>query len=57
MAGYSCVMFGWSWIEVIVLGSQVFGQASMDGYEIPPIGAIIVMVELVWPGWAEIIAL
>ena len=30
MAGNSSVMFGWSWIEVSVLGSQVFGQASME---------------------------
>ena len=26
-AGQSSDMFGWSWTEVIVLGSQVFGQA------------------------------
>ena len=26
-------MFVWSWIEAIVLGSQVFGQASMEGCE------------------------
>ena len=30
MAGQSSVMFGLSWTEVSVLGSQVFGQASMD---------------------------
>ena len=31
MAGYCFGMFGWSWIETSVLGSQVFGQASMEG--------------------------
>ena len=31
MAGYGCVMFGWSWIEKSVLVSQVFGQASVEG--------------------------
>ena len=28
MAGQGSVMFGWSWTEMSVLGSQVFGQAS-----------------------------
>ena len=28
MARQSSDMFGWSWTEVIVLGSQVFGQAT-----------------------------
>ena len=27
MAGQSFAMFGWSWTEVSVLGSQVFGKA------------------------------
>ena len=27
MAGQSSAMIGWSWTEVSVLGSQVFGQA------------------------------
>ena len=27
MAGHSYVVVGWSWTEVSVLGSQVFGQA------------------------------
>ena len=31
MAGNGFVMFGWSWIEASVLGSQVFRQASMEG--------------------------
>ena len=31
MAGQSLALFGWSWTEVSVLGSQVFGQASMEG--------------------------
>ena len=26
MAGHSFVLFGWSWTEVSLLGSQVFGQ-------------------------------
>ena len=30
MAGQSSAMFGWSWTDVSVLGSQVFGQALMD---------------------------
>ena len=31
MAGHGFVRFGWSWIEASGLGSQVFGQASMEG--------------------------
>ena len=34
MAGHSSVMFGWSWTEVSVLGSQIFGQVSMKGCEL-----------------------
>ena len=30
MAGQCSAMFGWSWTDVSVLGSQVFGQALMD---------------------------
>ena len=30
MAGQSFAMFGWSWTEVSVLGSQLFGQAFME---------------------------
>ena len=30
MAGQSSAMIGWSWTDVSVLGSQVFGQALMD---------------------------
>ena len=30
MAGQSFVMFRWSWTEVSVLGSRVFGQALME---------------------------
>ena len=33
MAGESFSMIGWSWTEVSVLGSQVFGQALMDSCE------------------------
>ena len=33
MAGQSSAMFGWSWTEVSVLGSQVFGQALMESSE------------------------
>ena len=33
MAEYSYVMLGWSGTEVSVLGSQVFGQASVEGFE------------------------
>ena len=29
MAGQQSAIFGWGWTEVSVLGSQVFGQASM----------------------------
>ena len=34
MAEQSSAMFGWSWTEVSVLGSQVFGQARMESCEI-----------------------
>ena len=30
MAGQSSDMFGWCWTEGSVLGTQVFGQASME---------------------------
>ena len=30
MAGQSSAVFGWSWTEVSVLGSQVFGRVSME---------------------------
>ena len=30
MAGKSYSMFGWSWTEVSVLGSQVFGRGLME---------------------------
>ena len=30
MAGQSSVMFGLSWTEVSVFGSQVFGQALLE---------------------------
>ena len=30
MVGQSSAMFGWSWTEVNVLVSQVFGQAVME---------------------------
>ena len=29
MAGHNYAMFGWSWTEASVLGSQVFGRALM----------------------------
>ena len=35
--GNSFAMFGWSWTDVSFLGSQVFGQASMETCE-PRIG-------------------
>ena len=31
MTGHGFAMFGWSWIEGSDLGSQVFGQASIEG--------------------------
>ena len=31
MGRNSAVVFEWSWTEVSVLGSHVFGQASMEG--------------------------
>ena len=34
MAGHGFVIFGWSWIEASVLGSQVFEQASMESCEV-----------------------
>ena len=30
MAGQGSAMFPWSWTEVSVLGSQVFGQSLME---------------------------
>ena len=33
MAGQSSAMFGWSWTEVSVLGSQVFTQSLMESCE------------------------
>ena len=33
MAGQSSALFGRSWTEVSVLGSQVFGQALVDSCE------------------------
>ena len=36
MTGQSYVMFGWSWTEVSVLSSQVFGQASLEGCAMQP---------------------
>ena len=40
MTGNSPVMFEWSWTEVSVSGSQVFGQASMEGCPGPGIVGI-----------------
>ena len=34
VAGESSVVFAWSWTDVGVLGSQVFGQALKDNCEI-----------------------
>ena len=34
MAGQGSLMFGWSWTDVSVLGSQVFGQALMESCDI-----------------------
>ena len=36
MAGQSSAMIGWSWTDVSVLGSQVFGQALMDSCAVRP---------------------
>ena len=33
MAGHSLVMLGWSWTDLSVLGSQLFGQASAESCE------------------------
>ena len=33
MARQSFALFGWSWTGVSVLGSQVFGRASMESCE------------------------
>ena len=30
MAGYSLVMLGWTWTDLSILGSQLFGQASAE---------------------------
>ena len=37
MPGQSSAMFGWSWTDVSVLGSQVFVQALMEGCEYPAV--------------------
>ena len=42
MAGHDWDMFGWSWIEVSVLGSQVFGRASMEGCVVYRLGPFLV---------------
>ena len=34
MDGHSSVMLVWSWTDSSVLGSQLFGQASAEGYEV-----------------------
>ena len=34
MAGHSSVMIGWSWTDLSVLGSQLFGQASAESCEV-----------------------
>ena len=34
MAGQSSAMFGWIWIVVSVLGSQVFGRGLMENCEL-----------------------
>ena len=33
MPGKSSVVFGLSWCDLSVLGSQVFGQALMESYD------------------------
>ena len=33
MAGQSSAMFGWSWTEESVFGSQVFGRGLMESCE------------------------
>ena len=33
MTGHNSVMFGWSWNEVSVLGSHVFGRATLESCE------------------------
>ena len=35
MAGQSSAMFCWSWTEVSVLGSHVFGQALLESCVVP----------------------
>ena len=55
MAGQCPVMFGWSWTEVSVLQSQVFGPASVDSsvlemstlYELPLFGMIFYLMLLI----------
>ena len=47
MAGQSSAMFGWSWTEVSVLGSQVFGQALMESCEVQNIFILNFLTKLV----------
>ena len=45
MAGQSSAMFGWSWTEVSVLGSQVLGQALMESCDLPLVSNAILKRE------------
>ena len=40
----SSVVFGWSWFDISVLGSQVFGRASMESCKISDLELQLVYV-------------
>ena len=44
MAGQSSAMFGWSWTEVSVLCSQVFGRALMESCAVPAMLAVYSLI-------------
>ena len=44
MTGQSSAMFGWSWTEVSVLGSQVFGRALMESCAVPAMLAVYSLI-------------
>ena len=47
MYGHSFVIFGWSATEVSVLGSQVFGQASVIESQCPFVCLCVIKVVIV----------
>ena len=42
MAGHSSEMLAWRWTDLSVLGSQLFGQASVDSCAVIAAGSVLV---------------